>query len=67
VAITLPGRELVLRVARRPVGGAWEAPVTVGTALASSDAPPPLAVDGQNRASVAWRGTDQRIYVARSQ
>lgn len=67
VAITLPSRELVLRVARRPAGGAWSAPVTVGTGLDSSDAPPPLAVDGQNRASVAWRGTDKRIYVARSQ
>ena len=67
VAITLPSRDLVLRVARRPAGGAWTAAVTVGTGLASTDVPPPLAVDGQNRASVAWRGADQRIYVARSQ
>lgn len=67
VAISLPNRDLVLRVARRPAGGSWAAPVTVGTGLDSSHATPALAVDGQNRASVAWRGTDKIIYVARSQ
>jgi hypothetical protein len=66
VAITLPSRDLVLRVARRPAGGAWTAPVTVGTAVASTNTPP-LAVDGQNRVSVAWLGSDQRVYVARTQ
>lgn len=67
IAMTFPSDELVLRVARRPAGASWEPAVTVGTGLASTDVPPALAVDGQNRVSVAWLGADQRIYVARSQ
>jgi hypothetical protein len=61
----LPGTR-ALRVARRAAAGGWSAPVTVATGL-TSDYAPALAVDGLNRASVAWRGTDQRIRVSRTQ
>ena len=67
VAIQLPSRDKVLRVAFRAASsGSWSAATTVATGL-SSDAAPALAVDGLSRASVAWRGTDRRIYVSRRQ
>ena len=61
VARTATGSEV--RIRQRNSTG-WSAVVTLGSS-ADTDVAPSIAIDGLNRVTVAWEGTDRRIYVAR--
>ena len=54
VWVELDGRQMTIRAAGRPSGGAWSAPVTVSDAPADSSWSPDATATGPGRFAVVW-------------